>query len=56
MVAGSFVRVATPSLEKGQVEVLRLHTASAMPRNERSILLVEEKVCAPQHKRSARTS
>jgi hypothetical protein len=38
------------SLEEGQVAVLRLHTASARPRNEGSILPPEENVCAPWHK------
>jgi hypothetical protein len=32
------------------VAVLRLHAASAVPRNEGSILLCEGNVCAPGHK------
>ena len=38
------------SVGGGQVAVLRLHTASARPRNEGSILLPEENVCASWHK------
>src|SRR5215211_1115777 len=43
-------KVASPSLEGGQVAVLRLHAASTMPRNEASILLCEGDVCALWHK------
>src|SRR5215217_646947 len=43
-------KVASPSLEGGQVAVLRLHAASARPRNEASILLCEGDVCALWHK------
>jgi hypothetical protein len=35
--------VAGPGLEGGQVAVLCLHAALAMPRDQRSILLCEEK-------------
>src|SRR5215213_1992177 len=50
-------KVASPSLEGGQVADLRLHAASVgCSRNEGSILLVKDKVCAPEHKGSARTS
>src|SRR5215208_2648548 len=48
--------VASPSLEGGQVAVLRLHAASARSRNEGIILLFKVSVCAPWHKGSARTS
>src|SRR5215208_6014510 len=48
--------VASPSLEGGQVAVLRHHAASARSRNEGIILLFKVSVCAPWHKGSARTS
>jgi hypothetical protein len=43
-------RVAGPDLEEGQVAVLRLHAASVVPCNRRSILLSEGSVCALGHK------
>jgi hypothetical protein len=50
------VWVAGPGLGGRQVAVLRLHAAVSWLRNERSLLLFETTVCAPQHKGSTRTS
>jgi hypothetical protein len=46
----SVFRVAGPGLGGEQVAVLRLHAASVVPRNRRSILLSKGSVCAPWHK------
>src|ERR687889_1421529 len=48
--------VASPDLGRGQVAALRLHAAVAMPRNEGSILLTKEQVCATEHEESISTS
>jgi len=51
-----FSRVAGPTLEGGQMAILRLHAAVSWPRNKHIIRLHEESVCTSQYEGCARTS